>query len=159
MDKLVLESLVEKAKSTRNIAKKVGLSQSTIRYWLKKYKLKTKYKNNKIPKIYLCGKCGETDQSKFYGRKNRTCGKCHNKYTLRRGQENKLKGIEYLGGKCKLCNYDKYSGSLDFHHTDPKEKDKNFHSIRGWSWDRMKLELDKCELLCKNCHSEIHAKI
>lgn len=104
-----------------------------------------------------CGICGETDESKFYGHKKKVCGKCHNQYTKERYREKRDKVLEYMGGKCVSCGFDKFKSSLDIHHISPKEKDINFSSYRGWSWDRIKEEVDKCVLLCKNCHSAYHA--
>lgn len=70
------------------------------------------------------------------------------------------KAIEYGGGKCKVCGYSKELTALEFHHTDPKEKDFGL-SQRGLtrSWEKIKLEIDKCVLVCANCHREIHSGI
>ena len=68
----------------------------------------------------------------------------------------KLKLIEYKGGKCSRCGYDKQiPSSYDFHHEDPKQK-KFSISGKSWSYEKLQQEADKCVLLCKNCHSEIH---
>ncbi|MDD5732017.1 MAG: HNH endonuclease signature motif containing protein [Patescibacteria group bacterium] len=67
--------------------------------------------------------------------------------------------IEYKGGKCQKCGYKKCLEALEFHHLD--ENKKNFGlSARGVtrSWDKVKREIDKCILVCANCHREIHAK-
>lgn len=64
--------------------------------------------------------------------------------------------VEYKGGKCMFCGYAKYAGALDFHHL----TDKHFGISQDGctrSWDRVKQELDKCVLVCANCHREIHA--
>lgn len=65
--------------------------------------------------------------------------------------------IEYKGGKCKLCDYDRYAGAFDLHHLDPSQKEFGL-SVRGLtrSWEKIKAEADKCILLCANCHREIH---
>jgi predicted DNA-binding protein YlxM (UPF0122 family) len=77
-------------------------------------------------------------------------------------RKQKLKGlaIEYKGGKCVKCGYDKYNGALQFHHLNPEEKDFSF-SDGGYSlsWLKIIKELDKCILVCANCHSEIHGGI
>lgn len=101
--------------------------------------------------------CGEIDPSKFYGHKRSVCGECHNKYTIAKGQETKLKIIAFLGGKCEACGYNKFPCSLDIHHTDPSMKDPNFRSIRYWTWKRILLELSGCKLLCRNCHAAFHS--
>lgn len=76
----------------------------------------------------------------------------------RRRKELKLKAISYKGGRCTRCGYDKYEGALEFHHLDPSEKDFSI-SRNGTtkSWERVKEELDKCILVCANCHRELHA--
>ena len=67
---------------------------------------------------------------------------------------------EYKGGKCVICGYKRYSGALDFHHRDPSKKDFGL-STRGLtrSWEKIKKEIDKCALVCANCHRELHAGI
>ena len=68
----------------------------------------------------------------------------------------KQKLVDYKGGKCIKCGYNKYNGNLAFHHLDPSKKD---FTITGKSiaFEKLKLEVDKCELLCHNCHGEVHA--
>jgi hypothetical protein len=62
-----------------------------------------------------------------------------------------------MGGKCKLCGYSKCYKALQFHHNDPKQKDFTIGSkMRRLCIDKFKKELDKCTLLCANCHSEVH---
>ena len=65
--------------------------------------------------------------------------------------------IEYGGGKCAICGYKKSIWALVFHHRDPSQKDFGL-SVRGItrSWEKTRAELDKCILLCANCHSEVH---
>jgi predicted HNH restriction endonuclease len=67
--------------------------------------------------------------------------------------------IEYKGGRCVLCGYKKCPGALEFHHLDPKTKDKNLKTGNIRSWDRIKKELEKCILLCSNCHRELHEEL
>ena len=68
--------------------------------------------------------------------------------------------IESKGGKCIICGYSKFVGALDFHHVDEKTKQFDLSS-RGLtrSWSRIEAELEKCVLVCANCHREIHAGI
>ena len=70
----------------------------------------------------------------------------------------KLELIEYKGGKCEKCGYKKSTWALEFHHKDPSEKDFGI-SGKSWSFERLKKEVDKCILVCSNCHHEIHEKI
>jgi hypothetical protein len=67
---------------------------------------------------------------------------------------NKLKAIEYKGGKCSGCGYNKCPAALEFHHVDPDKKEAGISFFRGWL--KQKAELDKCILLCANCHRETH---
>lgn len=66
----------------------------------------------------------------------------------------KIKSIEYLGGKCYICGYSKCIEALHFHHLDPSQKMFNI-SGSSYSWDRIRNELNKCILLCANCHAEV----
>lgn len=82
-----------------------------------------------------------------------------NSLTVINWKKNKRKQlIEYKGGKCKICGYNKCEQALDFHHINPKDKNFNISS-NSYSFDKMKKEVDKCILLCANCHREIHAGI
>lgn len=157
MEKRILQSSIERGLSQRQIAQENGCSQSTVKHWLKKFGLSTRLSYKKK----LCRYCGETDESMFMNAGNgRTsnvkCKSCHNQYTIERFRNNKLKAIEYKGGKCNTCGYDKCPGSLCFHHCDPECKDPNWKHMRNWKFERIKSELDKCDLLCANCHGEIH---
>ena len=67
--------------------------------------------------------------------------------------------IEYKGGKCIACGYNAYIEALEFHHINSNGKDFSISS-KGYarSWERVKKEIDKCVLLCANCHREMHAQ-
>ena len=87
------------------------------------------------------------------------CKKCAVEAVQKRRNKIKLMALEYLGGKCKKCCYDKYVGALEFHHINGK---KDFGiAAKGYtrSWEKVKEELDKCILLCSNCHRETHGGI
>lgn len=75
-----------------------------------------------------------------------------------RGLKRKYESILSRGGKCERCGYDKNISALEFHHKNPEEKDFQL-DIRKFSnsnLDSLQKELDKCELLCANCHRELH---
>lgn len=67
----------------------------------------------------------------------------------------RAQAVNYKGGKCQICSYDRSLAAFDFHHVDPLEKDFSISS-RMTSWDVIRKELDKCVLLCANCHREVH---
>lgn len=81
------------------------------------------------------------------------------KAVAKRRRKIKLLAIEYKGGKCSICGYYKYPGALDLHHIHGKKSfgigDKGYTR----SWETVKRELDKCILVCANCHREIEAGI
>jgi 5-methylcytosine-specific restriction endonuclease McrA len=68
--------------------------------------------------------------------------------------------IEYKGGKCQICSYNRCLEALEFHHLDSSKKDFGI-SDRGYTraWEKVREELDKCVLLCANCHRELHANM
>lgn len=58
--------------------------------------------------------------------------------------------------KCCRCGEDDVS-CLDFHHIDPAIKDGTVSEMRNWSWERLQREIEKCIVLCSNCHRKFHA--
>lgn len=68
----------------------------------------------------------------------------------------KEKLVEYKGGKCEVCGYSKCIEALEFHHLDPAEKEFGVSSYTSLSFEKAKKEVDKCILVCANCHREIH---
>lgn len=64
--------------------------------------------------------------------------------------------LRYKGGKCIVCDYDNCISSLDFHHVNPSSKLFNLSKYSGRSSEEIKLELQKCVVLCKNHHAELH---
>lgn len=128
---------------------------------------------NKISRIpsRQCVMCGSTmSSSRKYCSRNCANRAKHLKSThlngikskngvavVRYRQRRKLESIKYLGGSCSLCGYDRCPDSLHFHHKDPSQKDFSMSS-KGLtrSWEHTKHELDKCILLCANCHGEVH---
>lgn len=68
----------------------------------------------------------------------------------------KEKLVEYKGGKCEKCGYNKCITALEFHHLDPSEKDFGIGNYSILSFEKLKREVDKCILVCANCHREIH---
>jgi hypothetical protein len=68
----------------------------------------------------------------------------------------KRKCIEYKGGSCIVCGYNKCERAMDFHHLDPSQKDFSISHKNHISMEKTKIELDKCVLLCCRCHMEVH---
>lgn len=64
--------------------------------------------------------------------------------------------VNSLGGKCCICGYDKCLSALQFHHTDPSEKDFTIGTNAHIAFEKALEEAKKCILVCANCHREIH---
>mgnify|MGYP002345817199 FL=1 len=162
MNKEELSILVSKGFSTYDIGKKLKCSQTNVCYWLKKYGLTTV----KSSHVKRCPRC-KTSKSpnEFYNRRGKIggsvyCKPCTNAQTLERTQAFKALAVAYKGGKCTKCGYSKCLGALEFHHLDPSQKDFEIGGLKLHAWsDVVKRELDKCILVCSNCHKEIHYRL
>ena len=85
--------------------------------------------------------------------------RCASCVTSDRRSEAKRKLVAMKGGKCERCGYDKHINALSFHHRDPSKK---LHPVLGSnnkSWAASVAEAEKCDLLCANCHIEVHAEM
>jgi hypothetical protein len=175
MNKLEFEAQIKLNKTVKELAIIFGRSLSNIRYWLKKYNLKaySKYKRNIIINgLKVCNTCKlnkpidqymlRTDTHKYRG----TCTECHKLqshqiYKLRQNRHFKKKQdiIKQKGGKCEICSIQSDIVSLyELHHRDPTVKEFNISKGIGRSYgnDRLQKEINKCHLLCSNCHKEVH---
>lgn len=108
-----------------------------------------------------CVMCDET----LTGNQRRFCSKrCKNRSTnsyekqFGRGMPRRIALIEAKGCKCQVCGYDKNLAALVFHHRDPADKsfEVDMHSCGNRNMESLLLEAEKCDLLCHNCHAEIH---
>lgn len=109
--------------------------------------------------IKFCKKHGLTE----FGAKNAKrlrCKKCSVEAVSKRRKELKQKAIVLKGGSCQKCGYNKCVDALQFHHRNPSEKEFSISANRHViSWEKLKIELEKCDLLCANCHAEEHFKL
>lgn len=150
VEKERLEKLVEAGNSTREIARVIGSNQSTVRRWLKGYGLVTRPSVRAV--ATACKLCGGPPRQ-YDGRARSLCGACN---TRVRRYRTKAAAVKLMGGKCERCEWTGHLAGFDFHHKDG-DKDFNIGSVANKSWDAIRLELEKCELLCRNCHSIEHA--
>lgn len=173
--------LREEGKTYDEIVDELGCSKSTVSYHCNNSnidnngKKKTVVDDDLIIKIneYYQNHTGDETAKKFGISRSTVIKYCDNKsgeplteeekkrknveYVQRRRHKIKEMAIEYKGGCCQCCGYSKSKRALEFHHLDPTEKDFNIsHKGHSRSWERVKKELDKCILLCSNCHAEIH---
>jgi len=116
--------------------------------------------------MLICKICKKLKPLKdFYvvkGYRRKECKKCANKIRQedrsKKRRELKIKAVQYLGGRCQMCGYDKCMGALEFHHI-RGNKEKGIHEILDKpNWEKLKKELKKCVLVCANCHREIHSR-
>lgn len=111
----------------------------------------------------ICPLCKQEKlKSEFYTVKDKGrnvtssyCKPCTGLDSAKRSSEVKRKQVEYKGGKCVVCGYDKCIEALDFHHVDPEEKDYTMSESNG-NFENSKHELDKTVLVCATCHREVH---
>jgi hypothetical protein len=105
--------------------------------------------------LLTCTRCNrEYSYDKRQGHLLNHCNSCVKNLQK---QEIKEKCIVYKGSKCIVCGYDRCTRALQFHHLDPEIK---LFAIGGnllRKWSDVQAELDKCVLICGNCHAELHA--
>lgn len=88
------------------------------------------------------------------------CSKCMSFAVSERRRKLKQLSLEYLGEACNDCGYCSNPAALEFHHADPSQKEFGISTSGGTkSFERIKLELDKCLLLCANCHRDEHTRL
>ena len=104
-----------------------------------------------------CNKCGKDKPISEFGKNSSKkdglqsmCKECTKEY---REWINSIKSKL----KCSICGEDRI-WCLDFHHVNPNEKEGSVsHMIQAPN--KLKLELEKCIVLCANCHRDIHHQI
>lgn len=97
-------------------------------------------------------KCG---CNKVYRHKGSRCYSCTVKI---RRHKIKMEMVNKKGGKCSKCGYNECLSALQFHHINPKTKAFSISGSHCRSMSRVKKELNKCIVLCANCHSKESCK-
>jgi predicted RNA-binding Zn-ribbon protein involved in translation (DUF1610 family) len=77
---------------------------------------------------------------------------------LRKAKQHKLLAMRnYTCEKCGLVETE--LGFFEFHHIDPDTKDREIGTmLNSASFERVLAELEKCWMLCPNCHKREHLK-
>jgi len=112
------------------------------------------------PEMRFCTECEKVKPITEFSSNGKylcaNCKKCASPKTIERQRKRKKECLKYKGERCIICGYNKHDGSLVFHHIDPTQKDFGISRWTTASLERTKSELDKCVLVCANCHGEIH---
>lgn len=117
-----------------------------------------------------CVICNSEFETLPYGESRKYCFECSPSYKKGDNKERasaitsirhaiKKQLVKYKGNKCEICGYNKCIGALQFHHLDPSKKDfdlSNKYNGGKLIMEEMYKEVDKCQLLCANCHAEKH---
>lgn len=142
--------LYEAGESCTNIAKIVSIQRKNVYLILERNNISLREKNPIFTNCSICEK--EITNQK---RNRRLCGTCAT--NVRRYRARKF-AVEYLGGKCNKCGWIGNISAYDFHHKDSNSKDYNLSGLNlaSRSFENVKKELDKCELLCPLCHRLEH---
>lgn len=155
-----LEPLLTAGLSTREIAKRLDRSQSTVRHWLTRLGLITvRERRRAAPKPReITKRCRHHGETRFVleGRNAYRCARCRSAAVTESRRRTKRALINARGGACEICGYDKHPAALHFHHLNPEEKAFAV-SRKGATiaYARLEAEADKCVLLCANCHAAI----
>ncbi len=164
-----LQVLVEAGKSIAEIAEAAGRSKATVRHWLIRYGLATRNSRGRRSSCQAkaakaaglatvtmrCARHGETD---FWldGRGYYRCKRCRSAAVARRRRKVKAILVEEAGGACCICGFDRNMRALHFHHLDPSQKRHEINAKGvAIALDKLRVEAQKCVLLCSNCHAEV----
>lgn len=101
-----------------------------------------------------CAGCGrEFTLTRSKGHRPSQCNSCSQ---MSRRALVKAKCVAYKGGACQRCGYSRCIAALGFHHVDEETKLFQISGNENRAWEVVKAELDKCIMLCANCHTEVH---
>lgn len=106
---------------------------------------------NEISKIVGCSK----------GTISYYCGNNQKEKTLQRQNKRRQKSKEWIINikkklSCVKCGESRW-WVLDFHHKDPTKKEGSISRlIRNTTKEKATKEIEKCEVLCSNCHRDLH---
>jgi hypothetical protein len=108
--------------------------------------------------VRVCRRHGMAEFA-LYGRQRPRwrCKRCIGEAVARRKRRVRRTLIDAAGSRCAICGYDRCVPNLHFHHVDPARKRLELGSHRGVSLARFMDELERCVLLCANCHGEVEA--
>lgn len=162
--------LVDSGLTLGEIAQELDRSVSTVRYWPRRYGLRTdragrsqvarKTRANGGTRFTsVCRRHGQGDFLALSGGRSR-CAKCNSEAVAARRRRIKEILVKEAGGRCVICGYDKCLAALEFHHRDPAMKKFGISSSGATrSLAKAREEARKCVLLRANCHAEVEVGV
>jgi transposase-like protein len=166
----VLEPLVSRGLSVREIARQVDRHPSTVRHWLRVHELTTQggERRSEARRARESGtgsfprECAKHGLTEFVleARGSYRCLRCRSEAVSDRRRRVKAILVAEAGGRCALCGYDGYVGAMQFHHRVAEQKSFSLaHMGVARSLARCREEARKCVLLCANCHAEVEGGV
>lgn len=162
MERSLLQELIDRDLSTRQVAEEVGKSQTTVQYWLRRHGLRTTdaARVRRRRAVELRATCRVHGDSDHVADRDGTprCLRCRSENVTRWRRRAKLRLLAEAGGACVACGYDRWPAALQFHHLDPSTK--AFGIAAGGmtrSYEALRAETAKCVVLCANCHAAVEA--
>lgn len=162
-----MEEYIARNMSITEIAKLKGCGTTSVHRYLKKFGISTRQRSAYLENCKVCGKpltgiqqyfCSKECKVKHFAKTTpeSKAEKCHKQ--TQRGFNRKKELVDYAGGCCQRCGYNKNYAALTFHHKDIKDKKFNLSTryTATKNIEELYKEVDKCELLCHNCHCELH---
>lgn len=115
-------------------------------------------KSNKTGRGYWCKSCATANTRANYQGWKEDPNWVESKRERGRGlaRDAKRRAVDYMGNRCVDCGKSYPDYIYDFHHLSGETKVDNPSAILKKSWEKAKQELDKCVLVCANCHRERH---
>ena len=166
IERAELEAMVALGMPIRAMAAQLGMSYTTVRYWLGRYGLTTP-RSRRLAETAEAraagsdtaeGVCPQHGLVTFVrrGADGFRCQRCRTDAVDRRRRKIKRILVEEAGGACVLCGYSRTLAALHFHHLDPAAKSFAL-AARGvtLSLAAARAEAAKCVLLCATCHAEV----
>lgn len=164
-----LEPLVERGATIAEIAEAVGRSKATVRHWLIRYGLKTHGGRGRRPQkeavaakqaglATVTMRCKHHGETEFWltGRGHYRCKRCRSDAVARRRRKVKEILVREAGGCCCICGYRRNMRALHFHHVEPSQKRHEINAKGvAIALEKLRVEAQKCVLLCSNCHAEV----
>jgi hypothetical protein len=165
-----LARLIAEGLTGAELALRLGVSATTINYWLRKLGLQTARGISRADAeaaraaglrtlAGVCPKHGAVEY-RLSSRGTYRCPRCASRAVSARRRRVKAILVAEAGGRCSRCGFDEHPSALHFHHVDPEKKE---FAVSGAgvtrSLERARAEAQKCVLLCSNCHALVEAGV